>query len=133
MAPAESEAYEQDWYRMMKALAERRGAAGRAPGDASADGPGPERPAFDETEGMAQLAAIEAVEALGDIGGAGAVTALIECLDDPDAPVRIRVIETLGELGDRRAVPALRTVASADPDPGVVALAKETLTLLDAP
>ena len=131
MAPAESEAYEQDWYRTMKALAERRGAGGRVvadePGDATGDVP------FDETEGMAQLAAIEAVEALGEIGGSSAVTALIECLEDPDAPVRIRVIETLGELGDRRAVPALRGVAGADPDPGVMALAKETLALLDAP
>ena len=128
MAPAESEAYEQEWYRTMKALAERRGGAGRASADEPDDGP-----PFDETEGMAQLAAIEAVEALGDIGGSSAVTALIECLEDPDAPVRIRVIETLGELGDRRAVPALRGVASADPDPGVVAMAKETLTRLDAP
>jgi HEAT repeat protein len=124
MAP-ESEAYEQDWYRTMKALAERRDPSAREePGAAEED---------DETFGMAQLAAIEAVEALGDIGGASAVTALIECLDDPDAPVRIRVIETLGELGDRRAVPALRTVAGVDPDPAVVNLAKETLTRLDAP
>jgi HEAT repeat protein len=129
MAPTESEAYEQDWYRMMKSLAERR-----APGCAAprVDQASPDL-ASDETARMAQLAALEAVEALGDIGGAGAVTALIECLDDPDAPVRIRVIEMLGDLGDRRAVPALRSVAGGDRDPGVVVVAKETLTRLDAP
>ncbi len=123
MAPNESEAYEQDWYRSMKSLAERRESPTRD--DAPAEP--------DETAGMAQLAAIEAVEALGDIGGSSAVTALIECLEDPDAPVRIRVIETLGELGDRRAVPAIRALAGSDTDPAVVNVAKETLTRLDLP
>jgi HEAT repeat protein len=129
VAPDDSEAYEQDWYRTMKSLAERRESPTR--GDAVAD-PLASLHA-DETAGMAQLAAIEAVEALGEIGGGSAVTALIECLEDPDAPVRIRVIEMLGELGDRRAVPAIRTLAGADPDPGVVNAAKQTLTRLDAP
>jgi HEAT repeat protein len=135
MAPEESEAYEQDWYRMMKSLAERRERSAREGpvDDAGADAPALAGPISDETAGMVQLAALEAVQALGDIGGASAVTALIECLDDPDAPVRIRVIETLGDLGDRRAVPAIRTLAGADPDPGVVIVAKETLTRLDAP
>jgi HEAT repeat protein len=131
MAPDESEAYEQDWYRTMKALAERREPSARAAGDdADPASRGEDDP---ETMGMAQIAAIEAVEALGDIGGASAVTALIECLDDPDAPVRIRVIEMLGELGDRRAVPAIRKVAGDDADPTVVNIAKETLAHLDAP
>jgi HEAT repeat protein len=133
MAPDESEAYEQEWYRTMKALAERREPPAGVAIDAG-DDPAPARERDDpETMGMAQLAAIEAVEALGDIGGTSAVTALIECLADPDAPVRIRVIEMLGELGDRRAVPAIRTVAGDDPDPSVVVAAKETLALLDAP
>jgi HEAT repeat protein len=127
VAPNDSEAYEQDWYRSMKSLAERREPAARGDGAE----PAPAEP--DETAGMAQLAAIEAVEALGDIGGSSAVTALIECLEDPDAPVRIRVIETLGELGDRRAVPAIRALAGSDPDPAVVNVAKDTLTRLDAP
>jgi HEAT repeat protein len=129
MAPDESEAYEQDWYRTMKTLSERRErAAGADVGDDSAP---PE--VDEETAGLAQLAAIEAVEALGDIGGTSAVTALIETLGDPDAPVRIRAVETLGELGDRRAVPAIRSLAAEDPDPAVVAAAKQTLAHLDAP
>ena len=129
MAPDESEAYEQAWYRSMKSLADRR----EAPAERDSHPEAPPPVEGDATEGMAQLAALEAVQALGDIGGASAVTALIECLDDPDAPVRIRVIETLGELGDRRAVPALRAVVGEDPDPGVVVVAKETLARLDAP
>ena len=135
MAPDESEAYEQDWYRMMKSRAERHEPAARGRSDdAEVDAaPALAHPASDETAGVAQLAALEAVEALGDIGGTSAVSALIESLEDPDAPVRIRVIETLGELGDRRAVPAIRTIAGGDPDPGVVNVAKETLTRLDAP
>ena len=129
MAPEDPEAYEQDWYRSMKALAERRG---RPAPHGSADAAS--RPAGRDSEaGMAQVAAIEAVEALGDIGGGSAVSALIECLGDPDAPVRIRVIEMLGDLGDRRAVPAIRSLAGGDPDPAVVVVAKETLTRLDAP
>jgi HEAT repeat protein len=127
MAPDDSEAYEQDWYRTMKALADRR-----EPSAGSGDATAPTLE-DDETLGMAQIAAIEAVEALGDIGGTSAVTALIECLHDPDAPVRIRVIEMLSELGDRRAVPAIRAVAGDDPDPMVVNVAKETLAHLDAP
>jgi HEAT repeat protein len=124
--PAANEAYEQDWYRAMKALAERRGSP---PPEAAGDVQG----APSEALGLAQLAAIEAVDALGEIGGAGAVTALIECLEDPDAPVRIRVLETLGEIGDRRSVPAIRALAHADPDPTVVNVAKNTLAKLDAP
>jgi len=96
-----SEAYEQDWYRTMKARADRHA----PPRD----------------------------DASGDIVDASDVIALIECLDDPDDPVRIRVIVTLGELGDRRAVPALRRIAGHDPDPGIVILAKEALAHLDAP
>ena len=121
--PGSNEAYEQDWYRTMKALADRREPA--APAD--------EQGATAAPLGLAQLAAIEAVDALGEIGGAGAVIALIECLEDPDAPVRIRVLETLGEMGDRRAVPAIRALAHQDPDPTVVNLAKHTLAKLDAP
>jgi hypothetical protein len=133
VAPHESEAYEQDWYRTMKALAERRDPPARE--RTSRDGPQdvPLDGVDDVGPGMAQLAAIEAVEALGDIGGASAVAALIECLDDPDAPVRMRVIQMLGDLGDRRAVPSLRELAGRDPDPGVVNAAKETLTRLDPP
>jgi HEAT repeat protein len=93
-----SDAYEQDWYRTMKAAAER---------------PAP--------------------PASGDVVDSSDVIALIECLDDPDDPLRIRVIVTLGELGDRRAVPALRRVAGHDPDPQIVILAKEALAHLDAP
>jgi HEAT repeat protein len=130
VAPDDSEAYEQDWYRALKALAERRESPGRAVGAAADPAVSPEA---DETAGMAQLAAIEAVEALGEIGGGSAVTALIECLEDPDAPVRIRVIEMLGDLGDRRSVPAIRALAGADPDAGVVNAAKQTLARLDAP
>jgi HEAT repeat protein len=78
-------------------------------------------------------AAIEEPDAVPDILGASDVIALIECLDDPDDPVRVRVIVTLGELGDRRAVPALRRIAGHDPDPEIVILAKQALAHLDAP
>jgi hypothetical protein len=104
-----SVAYEQDWYRTMKATAERRA----LPRDVASG------PASDP--------------ASGDIVDSSDVIALIECLDDPDDPLRIRVIVTLGELGDRRAVPALRRVAGHDPDPQIVILAKEALAHLDAP
>jgi HEAT repeat protein len=117
--PGSNDAYEQDWYRTMKALADR----GEPPAD---DAPA-------EPLGLAQLAAIEAVDVLGEIGGASAVTALIECLDDPDAPVRIHVLETLAEIGDRRPVPAIRILVHDDPDPLVVIVAKDTLAKLDAP
>ena len=96
-----AEAYEQDWYRTMKAAADRH----PLPRDVVS----------------------------GDIVDASDIIALIECLDDPDDPVRIRVIVTLGELGDRRAVPALRRVAGHDPDPQIVILAKEALAHLDPP
>ncbi len=43
------------------------------------------------------------------------------------------MIVTLGELGDRRAVPALRKLAGHDPDPEIVILAKEALAHLDPP
>jgi len=92
-----SEAYEQDWYRAMKATGEQH-----ASGDP-------------------------------DAVDASDVVALIECLDDPDDPVRVRVIVTLGELGDRRAVPALRKIAGHDPDPQIVILAKAALAHLDPP
>jgi hypothetical protein len=95
------EAYEQDWYRAMKARADRHAPPGR--------------------------------DTSGGVVDASDVIALIECLDDPDDPVRIRVIVTLGELGDRRAVPALRKIAGHDPDPGIVILAKEALAHLDVP
>jgi hypothetical protein len=95
------DAYEQDWYRTMKATAERLAPPGDVPS--------------------------------GDIVDSSDVIALIECLDDPDHPLRIRVIVTLGELGDRRAVPALRRVAGHDPDPEIVIVAKEALAHLDAP
>jgi HEAT repeat protein len=121
-----SEAYEPGWYRMMKALSDRRGSL--RPGTS-----GDEQGGSPEPEDIAQLAAIEAVDVLGEIGGARAVDALIECLDDPDAPVRIHVLEALGEIGDRRPVPAIRTLAHEDPDPTVVIVAKDTLAKLDAP
>ena len=108
-----SEAYEQDWYRTMKATADRNAVPRDvAPGPASGSASGP---------------------ASGDHVEPSDVIALIECLDDPDDPVRIRVIVTLGELGDRRAVPALRRIAGHDPDPEIVILAKEALAHLDAP
>jgi hypothetical protein len=78
-------------------------------------------------------AATDGSDAAGGVLDAGDVVALIECLDDPDDPVRIRVIVTLGELGDRRAVPALRKIAGHDPDPDIVILAKEALAHLDPP
>ena len=132
MAPKESEAYEPDWYRTMKALAERQHPTTIEEVGADAVSGLPRLPR-EQASGIAQIAALEAVEALGDIGGGSAVTALLECLDDPDAPVRIRVIEMLGDLGDRRAVPAIRTLAGEDPDTNVVNVAKVTLTRLDAP
>ena len=103
------DAYERDWYRTMKATADRHA------------------PPRDVASGAAfELAP-------GDIVEASDIIALIECLDDPDDPMRVRVIVTLGELGDRRAVPALRKIAGHDPDPEIVILAKEALAHLDPP
>ena len=81
----------------------------------------------------AEDAATEGADPASDILDASDVIALIECLDDPDDPMRVRVIVTLGELGDRRAVPALRKIAGHDPDPEIVILAKEALAHLDPP
>jgi HEAT repeat protein len=84
-------------------------------------------------ERVSEDATTEGSDPASDILDASDVIALIECLDDPDDPVRVRVIVTLGELGDRRAVPALRKIAGHDPDPEIVILAKEALAHLDAP
>jgi HEAT repeat protein len=121
-----NDAYEPSWYRMMKTIADRRELRTT---DTSSDAQGAPSDPF----GIEQQAAIEAVDVLGEIGGDSAVTALIECLDDPDAPVRIHVLETLGEIGDRRPVPAIRVLVHVDPDPTVVIVAKDTLAKLDAP
>lgn len=51
---------------------------------------------------------LEAVEALGAMGGPTAVEGLIRGLSDPRSQVRIRALEILGELGDRRAADAVR-------------------------
>lgn len=71
-----------------------------------------------------------AVEALEQIGGT-ALDVVLPLTTHPDLNVRKFIVDTLGKLGDHRAVPALRS-ALRDPDANVRASAAEALGALDA-
>ena len=53
---------------------------------------------------------------LGQTGDLSAVPLLLDVLDDPDASVRISVIQSLRDLGSSQAVPALCKVLDSDSD-----------------
>jgi Ig-like domain-containing protein/HEAT repeat protein len=63
-----------------------------------------------------------------------AVPALVDGLRDPNVKTRLTAIALLASLGPlaRDAAPALRDLASLDPDPAVRDGASEVLTLIDA-
>lgn len=52
---------------------------------------------------------------------------LIEMLRDPDRVVRTQVIQSLGGLGDTRAIPALQEIAADRADRGLAAFAKAAI------
>jgi HEAT repeat protein len=71
-----------------------------------------------------------AVEALEQIGGT-ALDVVLPLTTHPDLNVRKFIVDTLGKLGDHRAVPVLRSVLR-DPDANVRASAAEALGALGA-
>ncbi|WAS94270.1 HEAT repeat domain-containing protein [Nannocystis punicea] len=69
---------------------------------------------------------------LGELGGEQAMERLIQCLEaDPDADVRWFAAHGLGEIGDKRAFVALRTVLRrSEEDPRVRGMAAEALAYI---
>jgi HEAT repeat protein len=55
---------------------------------------------------------------------------LLEMLNDPEREVKRQVISSLGELKDRRALPALQEIASNRADRELHTLAKEAINLI---
>jgi HEAT repeat protein len=55
-----------------------------------------------------------AIEALGLIGDRKAVGSLIKCLDEPKAEIKFWASFALGQIGDGRAVPALKHISKKD-------------------
>ncbi|MGB2780503.1 MAG: HEAT repeat domain-containing protein [Phycisphaerae bacterium] len=77
------------------------------------------------TQGTASMALTEI--------GAGAVPCLLEALGSKDRDMRITVAETLGRIGDPRALGPLARLAEADPDMLVQATAKAALRKIPPP
>lgn len=75
---------------------------------------------------------LKAVRVLGAIGGGDAADGLLGALTDPDVRVRAAAAVLLGQLGERRAVPALRRVFVSDPVLEVATAAEASLTRLGA-
>jgi HEAT repeat protein len=75
---------------------------------------------------------LRAVRVLGTIGGTEAGDALLAALADPDVRVRAAAAGLLGELGERRAVSALRRTFVSDPVLEVAEAAERSLTRLGA-
>ena len=122
----DSNAYEEHWYRQLKAW-------GELPGLEEATDDTPEPEPLSAADDMSTVAAIEALEAIAEIGGPGAVDALIACLRDPEPRVRVRALQLLGETGDPRAVFAVRSVNSNDSVPQVLTAARMALAKLGEP
>ena len=125
-AERDSNAYEEHWYRQLKAW-------GELPGLEDAGDDASEQEPLSEADDMSTVAAIEALEAIAEIGGPGAVDALIACLRDPEPRVRVRALQLLGETGDPRAVFAVRSVSSKDSVPQVLTAARMALAKLGEP
>jgi len=81
--------------------------------------------------GKEDLLAYSAIIALGRVGpgAAEAVPALCECLKHPNNARRRYAARSLGQIGDRRAVDALK-VALADEDPEARSAAEEAMQKL---
>jgi hypothetical protein len=73
---------------------------------------------------------ISAVAALAKIGDKRALKPLVGALKDSSATVRALAAGALGTLGHRACLPALRGLASDDPDPTVRARAREAAQLV---
>jgi HEAT repeat protein len=58
---------------------------------------------------------LRSIEVVGYLRERSVVPRLIELLRDEDSMVRLFVVEALGRIGDRRALPALQAVAANDP------------------
>jgi HEAT repeat protein len=70
---------------------------------------------------------------LGQSRSVGAVDSLVAAIDDPEGTVRVNVIRALGEIGDKRAVPAIVPHVS-DPSSSDVRIAScQALGLLGDP
>ena len=73
---------------------------------------------------------LRAVRVLGTIGGSQAGDALLGALGDPDIRVRATAATSLGEMGERRAIAALRRMFLGDPVADVAAAAESSLVKL---
>ena len=122
-------AYEESWYRALKALSDRRA-------EQDAGLPFSDEGALDDTEDLSPLevpddmstaAALEALDAIGAIRGPGAVDALVGALGDPEPVVRHRAVELLGRLRDPRANEALERTSLGDPVPQVRRAARQAI------
>jgi len=59
------------------------------------------------------------------------IPVFIRYLSDKDPKVRLNVIATLAEIGDRRAIPPLGKIAKEDPDPETRSWAKEVIQKIE--
>jgi HEAT repeat protein len=76
---------------------------------------------------------LRAVEALGAMGGPRAMDGLMRNLSDPDERIRVRVLQHLGRLRDRRAYEAVKRTYMGDPVLEVVHAAEEALRNFEDP
>ena len=72
-----------------------------------------------------------AIHAAGELRVAAAVPSLVTLLRDPRCPDRDAAARALGEIGDGRALEALRE-ARDDPDPDVAEEARAAVESIDA-
>jgi HEAT repeat protein len=74
----------------------------------------------------------KSIESIAEIGGRQAVDYLLEMLNDAEASVRIAAIRSLGQLRDRRALPALDALAANRSDREVSKLARQAIAAIHA-
>ncbi len=120
---SDPQAYENNWYRQLKAWSARDDREDDADDDAE---PLPDEQLLKAAD-LSTIAAIEALEAICEIGGPGAVDALVGCLADPEPRVRVRALQLLGEIGDVRAVYPIKTSCLEDSVPQVATAARMAL------
>jgi len=76
---------------------------------------------------------VQAALVLGKMGDPSGASCLTRALDDANRTVRAVAAEVLGQLKDPDSLPALRTLAKADPDPFVRAQAEKAVAMLSGP
>ena len=76
---------------------------------------------------------VQAALVLGKMGDPSGASCLTRALDDANRTVRAVAAEALGQLKNPDSLPALRTLAKADPDPFVRAQAEKAVAMLSGP